>query len=244
MKKIRTAFILVTIAAMGMLTAEAAKKNDPDKKEVLKLMEEIGDVHFEERMKVNDLCSLKFEDASGEDSFYHIYVGTLKKGGYHVIVYNNVPEYLGFYKVEYEPSDYEEGTILLDSGDSDEDGNTSYFNLPIPDNFKGATVRIDGVPTKFVKNPQLEEKAAGSALAKTGGIPVVPKETSASGEVIDYRDWKITMNGKEITVNAIFVKVDKGKVTIKNSKNGREAQIPGSALSDEDKEYVRRITAK
>ncbi|WP_372795825.1 SHD1 domain-containing protein [Pontiella sp.] len=243
MRKLLTTLICTTIAATGMLSAQAAKKNDPDKKEVEKLLKEIGGEHYVERMKIRDFCSMRYEMPDGEDGYWHVLSGQLKEGGYHVIIYNNVPEYLGFYKVDFEPEEYEEGKIMLNSGDADEDGNAYYFDLPIPSKGPAQTVRIDGVPSKFVKNPRLEKKEGGGP-ALAGGIPAVPKEKSASGEVIDYRDWTINMGGKAVTVNAIFVKVERGKVTIKNAKNGREAEIPGSALSDEDKEYVRRITTK
>lgn len=240
MRKTLTALICTTIAATGLMQAEAAKKNDPNKKEVLELLKEIGEPHYEERMKVYSVCSLEFEGKDGEDDYYHVYSGSLKKGGYHIIVYNNVPEYLGYYLVDFEATDYEEGAVLLDSGDG-----SSYFTLPIPPSGPAETVRIDGIPTKFVKNPKLEEKKDGSVIAADGGIPALPKkETSASGEVIDYRDWTITIKGRTLTVNALFVKIEKGQVTLKSSKNGRETTVPGSALSDEDKEYVRRITAK
>ncbi len=244
MKKLITALTCTTIIFSGALSAKAEKKNDPDKKDVEKLLKEIGAEHYVERMKVRDFCSLKYEKTEDEDSYWHIYSGQLKEGGYHVIIYNNVPEYLGFYRVDFEPVEYEEGKIMLDSGDSDEDGNSYFYDLPLPDKGPAATVRIDGVPTKFVKNPKLEAEKTEVAGTKTGGIPVVPKETTASGEVIDYRDWTITMGGKQVTVNAIYVKFEKGKVTIKNSKNGREAEIPGSALSTEDQEYIKRMIAK
>ncbi len=246
MKKLLSAMMCATIAAAIFTprNSEAAtKKNDPDKREVEALLKEIGDEHYVERMKISNLCAMKFEAPDGEDDYYHIYNASLKDGSYRVIIFNNKPEYLGFYATSYEGADYEEGAILLDSGESDEDGNTSYFNLPIPDKGPTAKIVIDGIPVSFVKNPKLEggdEKVAAAG----GGIPAVPKETSANGEVIDYRDWTISMKGKEISVNAKFVKIEAGKVTIKNAKNGKEATIPGSALSDEDKEYVKRITAK
>lgn len=242
MKKTLITLLCATVVMVGTTTIAGTKKNDPNKKEVEALLKGIGGDHYVEKMKISDLCSLKFEDASGEDDYYHIYNVTMKGSGYRILVYNNKPEYLGFYATEYEGADYEEGAILLDSGESDEDGNSNYFNLPIPDKGPAAKVRIDGTPVSFVKNPQLE---ATETVAKSGGgIPVVPKETSASGEVIDYRDWTITMKGKQITVNAKFEKVESGKVFIKNSKNGKVAGVPGSAISDEDKEYVKRITSK
>ena len=242
MKKTLTTLICVTAVMLGTTAFSGTKKNDPNKKDVDKELKEIGGDHYVERMKVDDLCSLKFEDAADEDVFYHIYTASLKKGGYRVIVYNNVPEYLGYYATEFEPVDYEEDKVLLDSGESDEDGNTDYISLPLTLKGPAAKVRIDGTPTAFVKNPNLEVK--GAAATTGGGIPVVLKETSATGEIIDYRDWTITMKGKQITVNAKFEKIEDGKVYIKNAKNSKIAPVPGSALSDADKEYVKRITAK
>lgn len=239
MKKTLVTIICATVATTMFLPLNSAaktKKNDVDKKEVKELLEEIGGDHWIERMKVNEVCSMEFENEAGEDDYYHIYYATLKKGGYRVIVYNNVPEYLGFYPVEWEVTGYEEGVILLDAGGG------STFKLLIPAKGPSAKIRIDGNPITFVKNPKLEEEK--KAVVADTGIPAVPKETSASGEVIDYRDWKITMKGKVITVNAKFVKIENGKISIKNSKNGKVASIPGSALSEEDKEYVKRITAK
>ncbi|MEI6892534.1 MAG: hypothetical protein V5783_10220 [Pontiella sp.] len=243
MKKTLATLLSASAIFLAISTVDtlAARENDPDRREVESLMKEIGGEHYVERMRISALCSLEFEKPDGEDDYYHIYDVTLRDGGYRIIIYNNIPEYLGYYEIAYEASDYEKGTLLLDSGESNEDGDLLYYSLPIPDKGPAAKVRINGVQVSFVKNPNLEVEKIDAA---TGGIPVVPKETSDSGEVIDYRDWTITMGGRDITVNAIFEKVEKGKVYIKNSKNGKVAAIPGSALSDKDKEYVTRITAK
>ena len=243
MKKTVLMIICAAMATTTLTTFARVKKNDPDKKEVLKELEEIGEGHFVERMKVSDLCTLEFEDENGEDIFYHVYVGTLKNDKYHLIFYDNTPTYLGYYLIDHEPVDYEDEAVLLDTGEANEDGDSEYFEVALKKTGPIQKIRVDGVPVTFQKNPKLEAKAEGQ-VAATGGIPVVPKETSETGEVIDYRDWTITIKGNTVTVNAIFVKVEGGKVTIKNAKNGKEAQIPGSALSDEDKEYVKRITGK
>ncbi|MDF7799929.1 hypothetical protein P4C99_10670 [Pontiellaceae bacterium B1224] len=237
MKKTLATIICATIATSALLPLNSmarTKKNDLDRREVDVILEEIGGDHIVENMKVRYMCSLKFEDASGEDDYYHIYNGYLKKGGYRIIIFNNVPEYLGYYPSDWEGIDYEEGAILLDSG-----GDSPYL-LRIPDAGPAANVRIDGNPIKFVENPKLKEEK--KEVDTSGALPAVPKEIAASGEEIDYRDWKITMQGKEITVNAKFEKVEGGKVYIKNAKNGKVAGIPGSALSEEDQEYVKRIT--
>ena len=239
--KSTTLFALVAIA-VGLSAVGASarvKKNDPDKRDVEKELKEIGGEHYVEKMKVSQLCSMKLEDDAGEDLYYHIYNVTLRKGGYRVVIYDNTPKYLGFYPTEYEAEDYEEGAILLDSGDSDEDGNTSYFNLPITAKGPAAKVRIDGVPVSFVKNPKLEAEKGPTVAGST--ILAVPKEKAASGVEIDYRDWKIMLKGKERTYNAIFVKKEGSKIYIKDAKRGKTAPVPISALSDADKEYLKSL---
>lgn len=239
MKKTLITIICATIATTALFPLNSmarTKNNEVDRKEVRTFLEELGGDHWSENMKVTQVCSLEFENSAGEDDYYHVYCATLKKGGYRIIFYNNVPEYLGFYPSDWEAIDYEEGAILLDLGGD------SPFALTVPDKGPAKRIVVDGTPITFVKNPKLEETK--TAVVAEGGIPVVPKETSASGEEIDYRDWTITMQGKEIVVNAKFEKVEDGKVYIKNAKNGKVAGIPGSALSEEDKEYVKRITTK
>jgi hypothetical protein len=244
MKKLLTTFICATLASFTLLPLNAAagtKKNDPNKKEVEKILKEAGDTHYVEKMKISSLCSLKFEDASGEDDFYHIYNASMKAGGYRIVIFNNEPKYLGYYETEYEGADYEEGAVLLDSGDSDEDGNTTYYNLPIPNKGPADKVRIDGVPTAFVKAPGADsKKESGLGKAAGGGATAAVVDENAP----QYRDWKITIQGKERVYNAIFVSAEKGKVTIKDSKRGKNATVPVSALSSEDVEYLKKIMAK
>lgn len=240
MKKTLVTIICATIATTALLPLNSmarTKKNEVDKKEVEALLKEIGEDHYVERMKIREICSMKFENPeTGEDDYYHIFNVSLKKGGYRIIIYNNVPEYLGFYPSDWEGIDYEEGLILLDSGGD------APFKLPVPAKGPAKKIQIDGNPITFVPNPKLE--GDNKPIVAEVSIPVVPKEVSASGEEIDYRDWKITIQGNERTINAKFEKVEGGKIYIKSSKNGKVAAIPGSALSAEDQEYVKRITAK
>jgi len=240
--KIKNTTLCALIAvAVGMSTAStlAVKKNDPDKREVEKILKEIGGDHYVEKMKVYELCSMKLEDADGEDVYYHIYNISLRKGGYRIVIFDNTPKYLGFYPTQYEATDYEEGAVLLDSGDSDADGNTSYFNLPIPVKGPSDKIRIDGVPASFVKNPKLEEEKKDAAGGNTA--LAVPKEKSSTGVEIDYRDWKIMLKGKERTYNAIFVEKDGNRIKIKDSKRGKTAAVPISALSLDDREYLKSL---
>lgn len=244
MKKLATTFIYTTLALSILIPLNATagtKKNEPNKKEVEKILKEIGEEHYVEKMKINSLCSLDFEDASGEDDFYHIYNAYMKEGGYRILIFNNIPKYLGFYTTEYEGTDYEEGAILLDSGDSDDEGNTTYYNLPIPNKGPADKVRIDGVLTEFVKAPSDEDKKAAAIAAAAEAGSTLPGVTE---NTLQYRDWKITLQGKERTFNAIYVSMEKGKVTIKDSKMGRNATVPVSTLSAEDVEYLKEVTAK
>jgi hypothetical protein len=244
MKKWTTLFTLVAVTVLSLTAVNAnagTKKNDPNKKEVEQILKEIGGDHYVEKMKINSLCSMKLEDAAGEDLYYHIFNISLKKGGYRVAIFDNTPNYLGFYATEYEAADYEEGAILLDSGDSDEDGNTSYFNLPLKASGPVNKTRIDGVPTAFVKNPKLEGGAKAAATTGGSGAIAVPKAKSSSGATIDYRDWKITIQGKERTYNAIFVQKTGSKIQIKDSKRGKTATIPISALSKADQTYLKEL---
>lgn len=224
--------ITVTMAFSMTAMAKSEKENAPNKKDVLKEMEEIGGEHYVEKMKMYEIGSVEVGS-----TYYHVFNGQLKDGTYHVIIYDNEPKYLGFYSTDLEPTGYEENGVEFDSGDGE-----TYYILKISDKGPSAKARIGSMPVTFIKNPKLE------AEAKTGGSSetklVVPeKQKSESGMVIDYRDWTITMKGREIKVNAIFVKIDGKNVIIKNAKNGKEATIPGSALSDEDKEYVKQVTA-
>jgi hypothetical protein len=247
MKKSLITLITMTMALpfTALHSNAGTKKNNPDKKEVMALLKEIGESHYVEKMKVNDFCNLKFENEAGEDDYYHIYTGSLKKGGFHVIVYNNVPEYLGYYRVEFEPSDSEEGAILLDSGESDEDGNSLTFNLPIPAKGPAAKIRIDGTPVAFVKNPKLEAKDSVAADGSNTKLATGSAEMQAAGEEAEkFRTWTLTApSGKAVTVEAMFVSFDKRKkmVTIRLAKNNAEKAFAAHMFSDEDKEYLKTV---
>lgn len=244
-KTFTTLMALALVASMASTVIAGVKKNDPDKKEVEKILKETGETHYVEKMKVSQLCSMKVEDASGEDTYFHVYNVTLRKGGYRIVIFDNTPNYLGYYATEYEAADYEEGAILLDSGDSDEDGNTTYYTVPLPSKGPATKVRIDGVPTSFVKNPKLEAKAG--ATAADGSTPALAtgstEMAAAEQEAAQYREWKITMKGKTIPVRAKFISYDARKktVTIKNEKGGVEKAFPASIFSDEDKEYLKTV---
>lgn len=245
MKNWKSLLTVTTAAAISLCAvsavAKSVKKNDPDKRDVLKELEEIGGEHYVERMKINQVGSLKIEKPDGKETYYHVYNVTLKKAGYRIVIYDNTPTYLGYYPSDFEAVDYEDEAILLDSTETDSEGGTEYYRLPIPSKGPADRAKINKVPTKFVKNPKLEAKNT----VATGETPilVVPKEKSSTGVEIDYRDWKITIQGKERIYNAKFVSKSKDgrKVKIIDSKRGRTAEVPISALSDDDKEYLKSI---
>ena len=235
--------VAAILGSIATTVTAKTKKNDVDKKEVEKILKEVGGEHYVEGMKVRNLCTLEFEDEAADESvYYHFYVAALRKGGYHLVVFDNKPEYLGYYLTNYEPSEYNETEVMLDSGESDEDGNTTWYTIPFTMKGPADKIRIDGTPVTFAKNPKRVEEAKEGAEGGTTALVIPEKQKSASGEVIDYRDWTITMGGQERTVNAIFEKIEGGKVYIKSSKNGAVAGVPGSSLSQEDQEYIRRIT--
>ena len=69
MKKTLTTLLSATVIVLAMSSVESlagTKKNDPNKKEVEKLLKEIGGEHYVERMKISSLCSMKFDGADGE----------------------------------------------------------------------------------------------------------------------------------------------------------------------------------
>ena len=72
------------------------------------IIKEIGGEHYVEKMKFYEVGSIEVEP-----TYYHVFNGQLKNGGYHIIFFNNKQEYLGFYYSDYEPTDYEEGAVLL-----------------------------------------------------------------------------------------------------------------------------------
>lgn len=227
------AFALTAGIVSGSLAADE-KKNDPSKSEVEDILEEIGGDHLPERMKINELGSVETDK-----TYYHIFYGSLKKGGYHLIFFDNTPAYLGYYVITLEPSDYGEGEIYLRQGSG------APVTIPIGDEGPTDKLRIGstGMTAKFIPAPVKEEPvveettdgASSTAATSTSAPPKEPKKP-------EYRPWTITMGGTVVNVeSAIFVEMKDGKVTIKNAKNGKLATVKASALSDADKEYLRDL---
>ncbi|VGO23308.1 hypothetical protein [Pontiella sulfatireligans] len=235
MKKTIATMMTMTLA-FGIATsviAKSEKKNAPrNTAAVEKDLKEAGSEHFPEKMKVGKVGPIKVGD-----TYYHAFCGNLKKSGYRVIIYDNTPKYMGYYETEFEPYDYEEGAILLDSGESDEDGNDIPFILPLGKKGPADRINIDGIPTTFVKAPGNEGEAAG-------GIPAGPaKVKTVGGDDMqpEYRDWTISMRGKKITFRAIYIKKDRSKVFLKDEKQGNEKDFYIRDFSKADQEYMEQF---
>lgn len=228
---IRISRLLLAAACLaGILSSTFAadvKKNMPKRKIVEQILEEIGGEHFPEKMKLSPLGSVETDS-----TYYHVWIGTLKRAGFHLIFFDNTPAYLGYYLVSLEPIEYGEGEIYLRlTSDSN-------ITIPIPDEGPPEKIRMDdsGNQSKFITAPVKEEPEETETVAIPGSKPLKEKVKP------EYREWNISMGGKVINVpSAIFVEMKAGNVTIKNAKNGSLATIPASSLSAADKEYLKTL---
>jgi len=225
----RTMGIVVLVALMaglaGSAVASSVKKNAPKKKAVEAELKKIGGEHFPDRMKVREIGPI-----SVGDTYFHAFSGELKKVGYHVIIYDNDLNYLGFYATDFEPSDYEEGAVLLDSGDGE-----VFYKIPIKAKGPAPKVRLpEGLPLVFVPAP-------GAKAATDGGVTAPKVATGKDGITAEYREWTITRKGKTIKVRAIYVSQAVGTVDIKSEANGKIAKVRLSELSREDQAYVKQF---
>lgn len=222
--------ILTAVCASGILFntyAADVRKNKPSRSDVEKILEEIGGEHFPEGMQISPIGPVETDS-----TYYHIFVGTRRKGGYHLIFFDNTPTYLGYYLLSLEPTGYGEGEIYLYLTSS------STYTITIGDDGPPEKINITdlGQVAKFVRAPVKEEPVEEVAVKKVDRGPAKPTK------IPEYRSWKITMDSKVLNIeSAIFVKAQKGIVTIKNGKNGMVADVPASALSAEDKEYLQDL---
>ena len=221
------AVALASIVATNV-AAKPEKENAPRGKAVLTTLKELGEPHYVDRMKVHEMCSLEIGD-----TYFHVFTGELKKLGYHIIVYDNKKNYLGFYATEYEPTDYEEAAILLDSGDGE-----NFYNIPIGSRGPSDTIRIDGMPIKFIKSPTNTGEAGGVAEK---AAPVLVAATGEEGLTAEYREWIIIHKGKKIPVRAMYIEQKSGKVYLKAEANGVTKPFLISMLSKPDQAYVKKF---
>jgi len=239
---------IITILALatGIATHVAAKperKDQPKNRFVVETLKAIGGEHSPEKMDVKRITSIEIGD-----TYYHIYEGELDKIGYHVIVFDNYQNYLGYYKAAHPPTNYEiEGCIVLDPGEVDGNGNSLYYQIPI-DEKKGLPkkLQIGGTPTSFVKSPTSEPAEKETTTGETTG-GTTTKATTDEGEDEDeeikpeFRTWTITFKGKPIEARAIYLKQEKGKVYLRLEATSQENGFLLRALSKEDQEYVKQF---
>ena len=235
MKKVMSILMLVGLV-VGMavnVNAKQERKNAPRGKAVLTALKELGEPHYVDRMKVHEMCSLEIED-----TYYHVYTGEMKKLGYRVIFYDNAEHYLGFYETEFEPTEYEEATVLLDSGDGE-----NFYSIPIGTKGPSGTIRIEGMPVNLVKSPWYTAKLEGgseTAVAESSktALPVAEEEDVLKPE---FRTWTITFKGKPIEASAIFMKQEKNMVFLKLEANGKEKAFSIYSLSKKDQAYIKQF---
>lgn len=219
--------IMILALAAGMVTNTAAKserREKPKSRFVEETLEALGEVHYPEKMTVKSITSIPVGD-----TYYHIFQGKLSNVGYHIIVFGNYMNYLGFYKCDFPPCNEErENHIVIDSGDVDEDGDQMFYYIPIdPEKGLPGRLQIGGSPVKLEAPPKKEgEEEAGPKVANEDEI--VPQ----------YREWTITYKGEKLTVSAIYVSQTFAKVTLKAEANGVTKEFDITALSREDREYI------
>jgi hypothetical protein len=223
LRKTLTVALVLAVAA----TTWGAKKNEPDEPE--EILKTVGGKHYIEDMDINSVGSMEVEnEETEEESYFHIY-SSYADERYRVIIFDNTPEYLGYYETNFEPAGYEEGVVLLDAGDGE-----SYFRIPL--DYKGPkdSVMIDGLPSAFVKNEKLEQKRAVEAAkaAQSGSQEELQPE---------YREFVLIKGGNKIPVEAIYIKQAGNKVTLKRKKDGKRNDFPLNMLSKEDQEYVKQF---
>lgn len=220
---IATGAVLASTAIVTEAASKKVEKNEPkDRRAATAAVKAAGEDHFPEKMKIREIGSIKMDK-----TYYHVYCGELKQGGYHVIVFDNVPNYLGFYFTEYEPTDLEEDGILVTKDDDTREKIRVKEDSGPVDN-----TRIDGQLIKFIKAPEPEKKPV--VVVEDGEEPVDSNKP-------EFREWTITHGAKKIKVTALYVSQTFGKVRLRGEASGKENDFPISSLSDEDKEYIKKF---
>jgi hypothetical protein len=216
--------ILALAAGMAINTAGKAEREDrPKTRFVLETLKALGGEHYPEKMKVKRITSVEIGD-----TYYHVFEGKLDTTGYHIIFFGNYQNYLGFYASDFPPCNEErDGHFAIDPNDVDEDGNAKFYFIPI-DEKKGLPGKIQtNKPGTLVRAPQKEEEAEKTVVEDGVAEP-------------EYRDWKITYRGKELTVRAIYVKQTFAKVYLKAEASGTTKDFDITSLSREDQAYVKQ----
>jgi hypothetical protein len=222
MKKIVNLMIITAfmVSFSGSIEAKSERKNPPKGKVVEQALVAAGTPHFPSKMKVGNIGSIKFQE-----TYYHAFCGALENDQYRAILFDNKENYLGYYESEYEPIETEEGGLVLDINGEDT------HSIPLEKNGPKKRVKILGTWVSFVKND------------RTTSVPNTTESDSASIKLVqpEYREWVLINHGKEIPVEAIFVKKIGNKVTLQKKSDGRSKEFPMSMLSRADQDYVEKL---
>ena len=234
------AILALAVGIATHTTAKTERKDQPKARFVKETLEALGGAHFPEKMKVKRINSIEI----GE-TYYHVYEGELDKTGYHIIIFDNKRNYLGYYKSNFPPTNYQiEGSIVIDPGTVDDDGDPLYFSIPI-DETKGLPPRLQlgGMPTAFEKSPTYDEVVTGATGGGTASKGKTAKTTENAEEEIvpEFRTWTIAFKGKPVEARAIFVKREKNQVYLRLEATGKEKGFPLHTLSKADQEYVKQF---
>ena len=230
---------MVLTTGLMLLSVNAAvkkeeKKNPPkNRRTAQEMIKKAGGAkHLPAKIKFSQLGSEKV----GE-TYYHVYVGEMKKEGYYIYVFDNTPRYLGYYKVVNEPIDLEggkkEGAIIVSLEDSDTFEDSGDSDIPDSEKIRikektgpVGNTKIDNQYVKFVPAPK---KKKVSSLVK--------KDNKDVKKPI-YREWTITKQGTTLKVRAIFIKRIFGSVQLRGEASGNTVWLPVSSISDADKKYI------
>jgi hypothetical protein len=230
MKMRRAAWIVMLLTlVIGWSTTSSAKqerKEQPKTRFVEDTLTALGGEHYPEKMKIKKVTSIVVAE-----TYYHIFEGKLDTTGYHVIVYDNYLNYLGFYQSPYPPTNEQKpGNIVIDTGDVDDNGDPLFYPIPI-DPVKGLPnkVQLGPTPTDLVKGPEVVKPEKDEAAEGEG--QVVP----------EFREWAITKKGKEHKVRAIYVEHTFSEVVLKGETTGKTKAFPINSLSKDDRAYVQQF---
>ena len=218
--------LALVIGLVTTATAKRERKEQPKTRDVEETLAALGGEHYPEKMKLKRVTAIVVGD-----TYYHIFEGKLDTTGYHIIVYDNYLNYLGYYLSPYPPTNEERpSSIVVDTGDVDENGDPLFYPIPIdPEKGLPNKIQLGPTPTDLVKGPEIEKPETDEAAGGEG--KVVP----------EFREWTITKKGKEYKVRAIFVSRTFAEVVLKGETTGKTKAFPINSISKEDREYVEQF---
>lgn len=240
MKRIFTTALILALV-LGIAHDGFAKKRVPSKRDVERELLKLGGEHSPEGMKIREVGSIEV----GDDMYFHVFSGRLEDdAGYHLIIFDNTPQYVGYYQIAFEAQEVGPNAVMIDTGDFDPATEAPlYKEINIDASGPAARIQINGIPSKFVKPPEPEvatpDAASSSPAAPAASNRPAPGTPKRKPE---YRTWHVTVGDQVVEVeSAVFININKGNVTIKSGKNGKSVTRPVSDFSEEDKAYLKDL---